>query len=140
MNYGLRYIMQSGWSEARNRLSGFQPSIINPADGSSGAMWFAGQEGHRALENTVFDFFAPRLGVSWEARKNLVVRAGFGLFNSLWGLNSYGSLGLGVGWAIQGAENSNDLITPIFTLADGPPAPINGATSPHTPDLLNGTR
>jgi len=140
LNFGLRYVIQSGWSEVQNRLSSFQPDILNPATNTQGALWYAGERGHRALTNTVPDFFAPRLGFAWSVRNNLVVRGGYGLYTIIAGQNVLGpAQAWGQGWVPSG--NLYDTNEPVFQLADGPPdgATIYPTRTTRTPDLLNGT-
>src|SRR5579872_5383823 len=137
INFGVRYLLQPGWTEVHNRLSTFDPSIMNPATGTLGAMWYAGQKGHNALEATIPDFFAPRVGFAWSPRTSWSIRGGYGIFNVPYSANSYNNPGA-PGWAIQGFQTSTDLITPIFTLAQGPPLPLVPGNAQRTPDLLNG--
>jgi len=137
LNFGVRYQLQTGWVEQYNRLGSFDPTIINPATGTAGALWFAGQDGRRALQKTVPNFFAPRLGFAWSPRPSWSVRGGFGIFANMWGANSYTS-GVGTGWSVQGFQTSTDLVTPIFSLAQGPPPALQPNSQSLTPDLLNG--
>lgn len=140
LTYGLRYVVQSGWSEVQNRISSFEPNIMNPATETPGALWFAGQLGHRALTNTVPDFFAPRVGFAWAVRPNSTLRGGFGIYTIIGGQNVLGpAQAWGQGWSPAGGLY--DTGNPVFQLSDGPP---NGATiyptaATRTPDLLNGT-
>jgi outer membrane receptor protein involved in Fe transport len=138
LTLGLRYVIQSGWSEVANRLSSFEPNVINPATNTPGGLWFAGQMGHRALTDTIYDFFAPRVGFAWSPKNNWSVRGGFGIYNVLAGQNSYGNLGWGQGWVVQGFEQTTDNIHPTFQLVQGPPEPLYPAARDRTPDLLNG--
>ena len=50
MNLGLRYQIQGGWSEIHNRLGDFDPTLLNPATNTLGAMWFGGNNGRTNLE------------------------------------------------------------------------------------------
>jgi hypothetical protein len=138
LTMGLRYIIQSGWSEVNNKISGFQPNIINPANGKPGALWFAGQLGHRAETDTIRDFFAPRVGFAWAPRNDTSIRGGFGIYNVIAGWNTYASAGFGQGWAPIGALSTTDLLTPVFQLSQGPPPPIYPGPQMRTPDILNG--
>lgn len=136
LTYGLRYVRQAGWSEAKNRVSTLDFNIVNSATGLPPALWYGGQDGRRALENTK-NFYAPRLGIAWSPARNWSVRAAYGIYNLLWGSYAYGS-GMGVGWGSQGFLTSTDQITPIFTLVQGPPPAINSSNATRTPELLNG--
>lgn len=137
LNFGVRYQLQSGWVEQHDRLGSFDPAIVNPATGTLGALWFAGENGRRALQETVTNFFAPRLGFAWAPRPSWSIRGGFGMFANMWGANSYTS-GVGTGWSVQGFQTSTDLVTPIFTLSQGAPAPLQPDPQGLTPSLLNG--
>ncbi len=137
LNLGLRYQLQTGWTEVYDRLASFDPELINPATGTPGALWFAGQRGRRALQNTVPDFFAPRIGFAWSPRNRWSIRGNYGIFGLMWGANTY-TTGLGTGYSIQGFRTTTDLLTPIFRLADGPPTPLYPSPSRLTPNLLNG--
>jgi hypothetical protein len=131
---GLRYVIQSGWSEVNNKISSFDPTIMNPATGTPGAMWYGGQNGRHALTKTIPDFFAPRIGVAWSPSPNWSVRGGFGIYNIIAGQNTTGPANAwGQGWVP--AYNGN-----YFTLAEGPPAGtiIYPTDSIRTPDMLNG--
>lgn len=137
LNFGVRYQLQTGWVEEHNRLASFDPSITNPATGTPGALWFAGQNGRNALQKTIPNFFAPRLGFAWSPRPSWSVRGGFGMFANMWGANSYTS-GVGTGWSVQGFKTSTDLVTPIFSLSQGPPQPLYPNSQSFSPALLNG--
>jgi len=138
LTVGLRWIIQSGWSEVNNKISSFNPGILNPATDTPGALWYAGQLGHRALTATVYDFFAPRAGFAWAPRKNTSIRGGFGIYNAFAGWNTYASSGFGQGWAPIGSLTTTDQLTPVFKLSQGPPAVLWPTASMRTPDLLNG--
>jgi hypothetical protein len=137
LNLGVRYQVQAGWSEQHDRLALFDPTIINPQTGTPGALWFGGQNGRRAAQKTIKDFFAPRIGFAWVPRNRWSVRGGYGIFSFMWGANTYGA-GLGNGWSVSGAKSTTDLMTPIFTLADGPPLPVYPSEATRKPDMLNG--
>jgi Carboxypeptidase regulatory-like domain/TonB-dependent Receptor Plug Domain len=53
LNLGVRYQFQTGWTEQHNRLANFDPALTNPETGTPGALWFAGQNGSNALQNSV---------------------------------------------------------------------------------------
>ncbi|MBZ5702167.1 MAG: TonB-dependent receptor [Acidobacteriia bacterium] len=132
---GLRYVIQSGWSEVNNKISSFDPTITNPATGTLGAMWFAGQNGRTALTKTIPNFFAPRVGVAWSPTSKLSVRGGFGIYSIIAGQNTTGpAAAWGQGWIP--AYNGT-----YFQLAAGPPAGaiIYPTDATRTPDVLNGT-
>jgi len=140
LTLGLRYVIQSGWSEIHNELSSFDPSITNPATGTPGALWYAGQNGHRSLTATRFNIFSPRLGFAWAPGKDWSVRGGFGIYNIIAGANITAPGNVwGQGWVPAGSLYDTD--NPVFQLSAGPPPGSlvypTGAT--RTPDLLNGS-
>jgi hypothetical protein len=139
LTLGLRYVIQSGWSEVRNELSSFDPTILNPATGTLGALWYAGQNGRRSLTETKPDIFSPRLGFAWAPGKDWSIRGGFGIYNIIAGANITAPGNVwGQGWVPSGyLQNYN---APVFQLSAGPP-PGQGVVYPtnatRTPDLLN---
>jgi len=68
--------------------------------------------------------FAPRLGISWEPRKNTVVRAGLGrVYGVGWSGDFFGEV-LTFSYPTQVSQNLNqpNNFSPVFNLSDGPPA------------------
>ena len=68
--------------------------------------------------------FAPRVGISWQARPNTVVRAGYGrVYGQGWSGNTFGEV-LTFTYPVQVSQNLNPVTqyTPSFSLAAGPPA------------------
>jgi hypothetical protein len=41
LNFRVRYHARSGWGEAHNMLSNFDPGLANPATGTLGGIWYA---------------------------------------------------------------------------------------------------
>ena len=39
LNYGVRYLYQSGWTEEPDHVAQFDPTLINAATGTLGAVW-----------------------------------------------------------------------------------------------------
>jgi hypothetical protein len=150
LNLGLRYTILGGWGEVSNRVSDFDPSVTNPATGTPGALWFAGQLGRNTIERTDYHGFQPRLGFAWSPRSNWTVRGAYGVFDQVWAGANYGG-GYGQGWDVTGYQTSTDLITPIFSmspptaslqaaypsLAQGPPLPVYPHGTPSAA-FLNG--
>jgi hypothetical protein len=150
LNVGVRYTLLGGWGEVKNRISDFDPTIVNPATNTLGALWFGGQDGRTTLERTDFHGIQPRLGFAWSPRDNWTVRGAYGLFDQVWAGANYGG-GYGQGWNVQGYQTSSDLVTPIFSmsppqadvqaaypsLAQGPSVPVYPHGTPSA-SLLNG--
>jgi hypothetical protein len=144
LNVGVRYQIQSGWSEVYNRFANFDPNLMNPGTGTLGAICYAGesfggQKCPTAQEKTVPDLFAPRIGFAWSPKNAWSVRGAYGIFDMMWGANNYTS-GWTPGWAIQGNLQTTDQLTPVFQLSQGPPpgSIIYPTAASRTPDLLNG--
>jgi hypothetical protein len=135
---GVRWIIQSGYGEAFNRISNFDPALINAATGTPGAMTYAGGgSGWTHLQNTHYHFFAPRVGFAWTPKPNWSIRGGYGIFSILWAQVNYGN-NVAQGWGITGYETSSDLIHPIFTMEQGPPQALYPTNATRTNDFLNG--
>lgn len=87
LNLGLRYEWEAGVSERHNQYAvGFDPSVVNPLQASSGyptkgGVEFAGQNGYKT---TCCDYsktkFAPRVGLVYALDSKTVVRLGYGTF------------------------------------------------------------
>jgi hypothetical protein len=137
LNFGLRWLVQSGWTEVHNRVASFDPTLTNPATNTLGAMWFGGQNGRSAIQETKPALFEPRLGFAWAPKERWSIRGGWGIFHLPWGGNSYTS-GLGTGWTISGNESATDQLHPIFTMQQGPPLPLVPTAANRTPEMLNG--
>ena len=135
---GVRWIIQSGWGEAFNRVSNFDPTLINVATGTPGAMTYAGgQSGWTHLQNTHYHFFAPRVGFAWTPKNNWSIRGGYGIFSILWSQLNYGE-NVAQGWGISGFDTSSDLIHPIFSMEQGPPPALYPTNATRTNAFLNG--
>jgi hypothetical protein len=151
LNLGFRYGVLGGWGEVHNRLSNFDPSIVNPATGTLGALWYAGQDGRTTTEATNYHGFQPRIGFAWSPRNNWTVRGAYGIFDQIWA-GVYWAGADGQGWNTIGSEISPDLYTPIFsmspptatllanypTLTQGPGLPVYPTAQTRTASLLNG--
>ena len=157
LNLGVRYTVQTGWSEVENRFANFDPTLPNPGPtdpnlpgfttGKLGALCYAGQTfgTHHcptAQTKTIADIFDPRIGFAWSPKDTWSIRGAYGIFGEMNGANNY-TLGFAPGWAIQGSLNSpdNGVFTPaFFPLSQGPPAGsiIFPNAAMRTPDLLNG--
>jgi hypothetical protein len=78
LNLGLRYEITSPVYDANNKLSNFDPatnSIVLAKDGS----W-----SERALRDTDFNNFAPRVGLAYQLTSKTVIRTGYGLGYNYW--------------------------------------------------------
>jgi Carboxypeptidase regulatory-like domain/TonB dependent receptor len=87
LNLGLRYELQSPWTERYNRLSYFDPgapSYINQylAPGSPAVMGdvFLVPTGTRSNLPLAKNGFAPRIGIAYSLTSKTLVRGGYGIF------------------------------------------------------------
>jgi Carboxypeptidase regulatory-like domain len=136
LNYGVRFTYQRGFTEEHNRFANYDPTLLNPATNTPGAIGYAGVQIPKVMQASV-PFFAPRVGFAWALNPSTVLRGGFGIYPLPWSLDDYVN-NAGLGWAIQGAEQSTDNLTPIFQLSNGPPSPVVPTAATRTPSLLNG--
>ncbi len=140
LNLGFRYEIQPGWGEAQNRQGDFDPTLLNPATGTLGAVWFAkganGVNGRTKIEQTNY-IAQPRVGFSWQPKQSWTVRAGYGIYAELLGQNTYGGDEL-LGISGTNGLSETDGLNPVFTLAQGAPQPIFTTTANLRPDTLNG--
>ena len=75
VTYGIRYEFQAPYTEANNDESNYNPasdSILLAGRGSNS----------RALMNSRWNDFAPRVGIAYQVTPKTVIRAGYGLFYS----------------------------------------------------------
>jgi hypothetical protein len=141
LNVGLRYQIQSGWSEVKGNMRTFDPMVQNPVSGTLGAMWYGSTHanGRTTLQAPVYNTLLPRIGFSWEAKPGTVVRGGFGLYAYNWSLDTYGS-GMGSAFGSQGStsDTSTNQNSPVVILSSsGSNLPYIAATT--DPSKFNGT-
>ena len=113
VNLGLRWAGTTGWKEVKGNEAAFDPTVINPGTdpngvtNSLGAEWFAFSHanGRNSLQAPVWTTFMPRVGFSWQAKPNTVLRGGFGLYNYTWSEDTYGG---GMGNAFGSAGGAFD--------------------------------
>jgi len=138
LNLGLRYQIQQGWHEGENRIGDFDPTLMNPATKTLGAMWFGGQDGRTNLENNLYNIFLPRLGFAWSPRSNWVVRGGFGIYDGPWSLDTYAGGAEGLGTNSHGSLSSTDQIHPVFVLSQANYGSLNYVGPNTSPSSFNG--
>ena len=143
LNLGLRYEYQSGWSEVKNHLGSFDPTIQNTVSGTLGAMWFAGETSRTTLMQPK-NVLLPRFGFAWTPMGTTVVRGGFGIYALTWSMDDYGQ-GVGVGNNSTGsAADTTGGVSPVTTLA-GPGTnlqtntPLTYVVTNRSPTAYNGT-
>ena len=139
LNLGLRYFVPLGWSEKKDNLGGFDPTLVNPATNTLGAMWYAPTDGttkRTRLENTKFNGLGPRIGFAYSPRPDWSVRGGYGIFDQTWNFGAYGNA-VGVATNPNGSATTTDGITPVAILSQGH-APPAVPTFPPSASQFNG--
>ena len=129
LNLGLRWELHTPWVEVKNRQTNF--GLI------SGAVEFPDQNGNSAaLYNTYNGItnFQPRIGLAWNVKKDLVVRAAYTLSSYLEGTGTNLRLPINPPFAHETDANYTSLPLPSSTLTDGflpleanPTNPFSGA-------------
>jgi hypothetical protein len=151
LNLGLRWSGTTGWSDVNGNARSFDPTIINPATGKPGAMWYGvnKENGRTALQKSQFAVFLPRFGFAYSLDSKTTVRGGFGLYTFSWNTDTYGSNGLGNAFTSAGnlADNTNNVSPVLMLSSDGNTnyqgskgASINSVfkLAATTPDAYNG--
>ncbi|MCL5262955.1 MAG: carboxypeptidase regulatory-like domain-containing protein [Acidobacteria bacterium] len=118
INLGLRWEGETGWSEIHGNEAAFDPTVINPANGQLGAMWygFSHANGRTQLQHSKWDIWLPRFGFSYQPMTNTVVRGGFGIFASGWSEDTYGA-GMGNAFGSSGSySDTTNGICPVVQL------------------------
>ncbi len=136
LNAGLRWEIHGGFSEVHNRAGGFDPTITNPVTNTLGAIWFAGNNGRSKVMATDYKVFLPRVGIAWAPKDVWTVRAGFGIYASLWSMDVDGSP-IGFGTANGGSTSANPGQPPVATLS-GSGAGLPFVMASRDPGAYNG--
>ncbi len=159
VNLGLRWEGNTGWSEVKGNESSFDPTVINPADNTPGAIWYGTTKanGRNQLVAPQYNIWLPRAGFSYQMMANTVLRGAFGIYAGQLSQDTYGG-GLGVfGQSgnqddngttqgkcpiiqFNGVANTPDTTDPGCGVGAFNGRSINSAflNSPTTPDAFNG--
>jgi len=138
VNLGLRYEINTGWSEVHGNMTTFDPTVINPANGQPGAMWYAFSHanGRTTLQAPKYNIVLPRLGFSYQPLPNTVIRGGWGMYASTWSQDTYGG-GMGGAFGQHGYANDNTQgICPVLNLSEDGSSP--DTTNPGCGLVTNG--
>ena len=138
LNLGLRYEGEGGFSEPFNRLSDFDPTLTNPLTNTPGAILYASPSDN-TLQNNHFGLFAPRIGVAWNPKPSVVVRAGYGVYYvPISAQQNFSSTppGYAISYSQVVANPSSPM--PFMELDTGAPAYTVPTAANRTPAISNG--
>ena len=121
INLGLRYQILTGWREKHNQIGDFDPTLINPATNTLGAMWFSPNDGRNQLQANVNDIVLPRIGFAWSAANKLVLRGGFGMFIQPWSEDYYAANVEGFGASLSCGVNDTGQLNPVLQFSQTNP-------------------
>jgi hypothetical protein len=111
LNLGLRYQIQTGWSEVKGNERSFDPTVQNPGTGTTGALWYGSTHanGRTRIQDSVYNTVLPRFGFAYQFDPNTVVRGGFGLYAYNWSNDTYNGGVMGAAFGTQGnvSDGSN---------------------------------
>jgi Carboxypeptidase regulatory-like domain len=120
LNLGLRYQIQTGWSEISGNEASFDPAVQNPATATLGAMWYGSTKanGRSRIQNGVYDTVLPRVGFSYQLDPNTVLRGGFGLYAYNWSNDTYNGGVMGGAFGFKGnVTDQTNGVTPVVVLS-----------------------
>ena len=136
LDAGLRWQGITGIEDTNGDMYSFDPTVMNPATNTLGAMWYASTHanGRTNLQKPVWNTFLPRVGFSYQMRPDLVIRGGYGLFAYGWSHDCCGG-GDGSAYASSGTlPDSTNGAEPVSKLSDtgntvypGQSSSVNGA-------------
>jgi hypothetical protein len=139
LNLGLRYQIQTGWSEVKGNEASFDPTVQNPVSNSLGAIWFGSTHanGRTHLQHPVYDTFLPRIGFAYLLNPVTTITGGFGLFSYNWSNDQYGG-GMGQAFGSKGSVNDDtNGITPVVSFS-GSGSNLPYVSSSTAPGAYNG--
>jgi hypothetical protein len=131
-NLGVRWDVETGFADRYNRWADFSPSITNPLSSQIGfnvlgGAQFLGVNGNPSRTSpTYYHEVGPRIGFSYQAMNNLVVRGGYGVLYLPTSERGYSDPNIGYSVTTNMATSANGF-TPVVSSAN--PFP-NGVTLP----------
>jgi hypothetical protein len=141
VNLGLRYQIQTGWSEVNGNEASFDPTVQNPATATLGAIWYGSTHanGRTRIQNSVYSTVLPRVGFSYQLNSNTVLRGGFGLYAYNWSNDTYNGGVMGGAFGSKGnVTDTTNGVTPVVILSGtGSNLPYVGAST--DPTAYNGS-
>jgi hypothetical protein len=150
LNLGLRYDGRIGWREVQGNLRTFDPTIVNPATNTLGAMWYQSTHtnGRTAAEAPRINNWYPRIGAAYQLNSKTSIRGGFGIYSYQWNYN-WEFPGIGQARGSNGSEaDATNNISPVVTLDNDGSTNFQGSkgssinalykAAPTAPDAYNG--
>jgi hypothetical protein len=144
LTLGMRYEIQTAPTERFNAQQYFDFSAVNPISTSLGynvpGMLVFNSGSDRALYNTSYKNFAPRVGAAYQLRDKIVLRGGYGIFY----VPNYYNQGPNIGYsqATPWVTSANGGLNPSSTLsgntAMGLPSAFPNGQVPSTGNSLGG--
>lgn len=128
INLGLRYQGNRGLNEVHGNVNSFDPTVMNPAGNTLGAIWYGTTKANGRSDFTAnqFNIWLPRFGFAWSPKKDTTINGGLGWYTYNFTLDQNGDVaqyyGLGVEQGLGGANstsgNANDQsgVTPVVNL------------------------
>lgn len=151
LNLGLRWMGTTGFWDRDGNARSFDPTIMNPATGKLGAMWYGVTKanGRGALQESKYNNWLPRIGFAYLFDSKTTLRGGFGLYTFPWNVDTYASNGLGNAFTSSGnlTDSTNNVYPVVLLASDGNTnyqgskgASINSyfKKAATTPDAYNG--
>lgn len=136
LNVGLRWEGHGGFKEVHNLWGTFDPTLMNPATKTLGAILYGKNAGRDLIMASVNNVFLPRVGFAYSPKSSWSVRGGLGIYTTLWSMDVDGSP-LGFGTANTGSAAANPGQPPVVLLSGtGANLPFIGATT--DPAAYNG--
>ena len=139
LNLGLRYQIQTGWSEVKGNEATFDPTVQNPVSNTLGAIWFGSTHanGRTHLQKPVYNTFLPRVGFSYLLNPVTTIAGGFGLYAYNWSNDIYGG-GMGQAFGSKGSvTDQTNGITPVVTFS-GSGSNLAYVSNSNAPGAYNG--
>ncbi len=140
VNVGLRYQIQTGWSEVKGNAAIFDPQVQNTASGTLGAFRYASTHANdrTRLQSPSYGTVLPRIGFAYQPYSDTTIRGGFGMYAYNWSLDTYGN-GMGGAFGSKGSvSDQTSGVTPVVILSgSGSNLPFIAATT--DPTAFNGT-
>jgi hypothetical protein len=131
LNIGLRYEYVSPFTELNDRIANLilSPAVLNPNLGTPAVTpVLPGQGFPASLIHPDRNNFAPRVGLAWKAKSNIVVRAGYGInYNT----GAYQTIAQQLAFQPPFSLTQTNIQSLVgdLTLQNGFPAPTQGATT-----------